>query len=532
MKKIKDLIVPSLDSVDYRSRERKKFFVSSYIETSFLEKAKQSNCYYFVGEKGTGKTALAFHFENSSPDEISAKLISISETQYVRFIKLKENGKLDYTDYSIIWRATILYLMAKLAIDKSKRWHHKINGKFKKIEEAIKKFDADHLIPELEYVIQFASSLTSEAEIGAEVPDAISASLTQTRGNSQNSSTTKIKAALLECESILKTALSGIKFSKDIVLFLDGLDTKPNEVDSSEFKKCLIGLSEAAWHLNSEYFSTIKDSIGRMRCVLLLRPDVFDSLNLHNSNCKLSDNSVIFHWHTTDERHLASDLYRASDRYFSSQNDVSIGWANYFGEPVGKSSASFKHMLKTSFHRPRDMLSAVKILIGINLELARGGSEFFSADILRSSKFTDEYSEYLLGEAKNYANYYITNAEFEEMTSFFQYLNGRTKFNFDDFREAYNKFSESHGKSIVKKFDLASTPLNFLQFWYDVNIIGYIELSEYDGSKFFHWSFRERSASKIMPKVKENCMYSVHDGVAKALNLGQRFESVEAKKRK
>lgn len=164
MKKIKELIEPSLDAIDYRAQEKKKFFSSSYLVTSFLDKGCTSNCYYFVGEKGTGKTALAFHIQNASPNNIGAKLISISETQYARFIRLKQTGKLEYTDYSIIWRATILYLMAKLVIEKKKNFLHNISGKFAEIEKAISQYDSDSQIPELEYVVEFITTLTETSE--------------------------------------------------------------------------------------------------------------------------------------------------------------------------------------------------------------------------------------------------------------------------------------------------------------------------------------------------------------------------------
>ena len=51
MKSIKDLFEPSIDAIDYNSKEKKMFFQSSYLATEFLEKACQSNCYYMIGEK-------------------------------------------------------------------------------------------------------------------------------------------------------------------------------------------------------------------------------------------------------------------------------------------------------------------------------------------------------------------------------------------------------------------------------------------------------------------------------------------------
>ncbi|WP_183002658.1 P-loop ATPase, Sll1717 family [Achromobacter sp. UMC71] len=523
MKKINELIEPSLDAIDYRAKEKKKFFLDAYVETDFLKKACNSNCYYFIGEKGTGKTALAFHMQNASPKNISSKLISISETQYARFINLKQKGQLEYTDYSIVWRATLLYLIAKLVVEKKKKWIHRINGKFSAVENAINKYDRDSQLPELEYVIEFVTTLTQTSEITGNLPEVVKAGLTENNSQTTKSSTKEIKAALQECEKILKSGLQGVKLKDDIALFIDGLDAKPNGVDFVEYQNCLTGLAEAAWHLNSEYFASAKDTNGRMRCVLLLRPDVFDSLNLHNSNCKLEDNSVIFHWHTTDDLYKESDLYKVSDKYFTSQCGSFFGWSAHFQEKRDGASASFKKLLRMSFHRPRDIFSAIKILIGLTKASTNANSAVFQTNDLTSPAFADKFSEYLLGEVKNYANYYVTNREFDIFVAFFQYLNGSTRFDYQEFCKAYNAFVSSPSNEAVKSKPIVGTPESFLQFWYDVNVIGYTEQVQDSGNDHFHWSHRERSAAKVMPKVKENCNYRVQPGIAKALNLGKKF---------
>ena len=529
MPKIDQLIEPSIDAIDYNSKEKRPFFFKTYHSTEYLEKACQGNCYYLVGEKGSGKTALAFHIQTAAPNNIRANLISISETQYKRFILLKESGKLCYTDYSIVWRATLLYLFAKFIISKNKKWHHKITGRFKAIEDAISKYDNSSHIPELEYVIEFATTLTRNSELSATVPEVVKAGISEHGTQSTKTTQTEIKSALLECEKILKIGIKDLKLENDMVLFLDGLDAKPNGIDYSEYHNCLIGLSEAAWHLNSEFFPNIKDTNGRLRAVLLLRPDVFDSLNLHNSNCKLSDNSVVFHWITTSDRYKTSDIYGMANKYFLVQNNKNNGWDYYFSEkPTG--AKAFPNFLTSSFQRPRDVFAAIKILITIYKRNQKGKESQFSRGAIQSSEFTDIFSEYLLGEVKNYSNYYLTNEDFEIYVSFFQHLNGARKFQYSDFVSAFNSFKEDIRNIEIKETKFLESPESLLQFWYDVNVIGYTETPE-DGSRdFYRWSFRERSPSKIMPKVKINCHYEIHSGISKSLNIGKKFKKVRSRK--
>jgi len=522
MKIINQLVAPSVDATDYTSPDKKVFFKESYLATSFSDKACEQNCYYFVGEKGTGKTALAFHIQNDEPRNINAKLLPISEAQYTRFINLKLAGKLSYTDYPIIWRATILYLICKLIIQKRKRWYHKLTYKFHNLEKAIMSYDKDAHIPELEYVIEFATSLSEGGKLSGNIPEALKVAFESSETNSIKTTQTSIKASLLECEKILKDSLSGLKLKKQIVLFLDGIDAKPGGIEFSEYQKCISGLADAAWSLNKDFFSCMEHSPQKPRVVLLLRPDVFDSLNLHNSNCKLTDNSVVFDWSTSKQGYKNSDLYKMSNKYFISQNTDGSGWEEYFQDVgIPNKNKSYRKLLRISYQRPRDVFSAIKILLDIHKKEGRSNTRFFSGQDIHSPEFTKVYSQYLLGEVKNYANYYISNSQFDVLISFFQLFDGNSTFTEGEFENAFNKFKIRNEKETNETPSITKDYISFLQFWYDVNVIGYKERIAEERNNFYHWSYRERNALNVMPKIKKGCVYIIHPGISKAIDIGK-----------
>jgi len=306
-----------------------------------------------------------------------------------------------------------------------------------------------------------------------------------------------------------------------MVMFLDGLDAKPSDIEFDEYKNCLIGLTEATWHLSSEFFPNIKGSKGRMRVVLLLRPDVFDTLNLPNSNCKIADNSVLFHWHTTKNAISNSNLFKLADKYFTTQTEDKFGWDHFFQNP--NACGDFQFFLTHSFQRPRDIFAAIKILLQLHREKGLLQASTFERGCFHKADFFDRYSEYLRGEVRNYANYYMTNEDFDTYVLFFQYCDGSAKFNYAEFTDFFNMFTKDSrlGDIVNKKF--LSNPETMLQFWYDVNVIGYSEEAKDGTVNFVHWSYRERSTSKIMPKVKLNSSYIIHPGVAKSLDIGKKL---------
>jgi hypothetical protein len=58
----------------------------------------------------------------------------------------------------------------------------------------------------------------------------------------------------------------------------------------------------------------------------------------------------------------------------------------------------------------------------------------------------------------------------------------------------------------------------FLQFVYELNIIGFFGMQDGRQSPYQRWCFRERSYANIRPKVSADCRYKMHLGIARALN--------------
>lgn len=520
MKKIRDLFMPSHDAIDYNNRDKKNLFLKMYNCTSHFKRLKEQNCFFIIGDKGSGKTVLALYYQLNSPDNSISKLLSISATQYKQFIALKKARKLDYTDYTSIWRATLLMLMSQLIIQKTKKWIHKLTKKFSKIENAVLQYDEEALLPQLNTAIELATKLSASENAG------VNADFFSVKANNEINTFTKenyeaIRFYINESEKKLKEGLSDIKLDNDFILFLDGLDARPADVEKKEFDDCLQGLYDALWQLDTEFFPMIRDSKGRMRICLLVRPDIFESLNVYNSNSRVSDNAVYLNWLTTEKEYKSQPLFRTMNKYFISQNgdDEYCGWDKYFSE----SDDFFSNLLKTTFIRPRDYFSALGILVKHYKDID-DGSDFFSSKSVSGDFFRREMSDYMLGEVKNYMNFYISNKDYAEYIKFFDFINGKTTFSWFEYMEFYKSFKNYIDNSNVTNKEFCETPIKLLQFFYDSNLIGFFQQPNDGSKKFVYWSYREKTLNNLCPKIKENCKYIVFEGVRKALNIGKSFK--------
>lgn len=289
------------------------------------------------------------------------------------------------------------------------------------------------------------------------------------------------------------------------------------------------GLANAVWALNNDFFSNIKDSKGRLRVVLLIRPDIFDSLGLQNSNSKIRDNSVFLDWGTTYKDHRRSSLFTVTDRMLAAQQEKELplgdAWDYYF--PFKASSVresmkvptSFITVLRHSLYRPRDILTILTILRENRVAEGKAASTSFIEADFDNPTFTRKYSDYLLGEVKDHLSFYYRAEDYELLLKFFQFLNGHSRFAYDEYLAAYSAFEAFLLRSALERPAFCDSSDSLLQFLYELNVIGYIV--DTDSVPFFGLCFRERTPSNLSPKIRTHVRYDIHYGLMKALDLGK-----------
>ncbi len=525
MKTIPDLRLGFRDAENYRRKENKELFNSIFIRTTTLDELCDAGKYFLVGEKGTGKTAYSVFMSNSEYKNTAATLRYIRETEYQKFVTMKNQKHLDLSDYVNIWKVIIYLLISQQIKDREESW---LNfWKFAKLNEVIERFYNNAFSPEIIFAIQFAE----EAKIAAELMLQYASSGSELT-TSINISESRFQTNLLYIQRKFEEALTSLKLKKNHVLFIDGIDIRPGSIEYSDYHECVKGLANAVWSINNDFFANIKDSFGRLRVVLLVRPDIFDSLGLQNQNSKIRDNSVILNWNTTYAAYRRSPLFELADKMLSYQQEenpnIGEAWDHYFpyNTPNVKSKvhlpSSFVAFLRYSLYRPRDILTMMAIQKENFVYQGRAQQNVFSYQDFEDPDFTRKYSDYLLGEVKDHLSFYHSSKDYEIFVQFFQFLKGKSQFNYEDFVSAFKSFEQFLNKNKFAIPSFCESPDIFLQFLYDLNVISYI-VDAQDGHQFFGWCYRERSPSNIAPKVRTHVRYDIHYGLMKALDLGSRF---------
>lgn len=524
MKTISELNLGFRDAENYQRRENKQLFNNIFVKNIFLDDLLSPNSFFMLGEKGTGKTAYAVFLANNYYKNCISELKYIRETDYKKFVTLKKERQLQLSDYSDIWKVILLLLLARSV--KSEELDHNPfskNRKIKALMQAIDDYYANAFSPEIIYAL----GIVENSKIAAEIISK-HLKLGGEEGFSVTFHESRFQVNLLYIQNQFEKALSDIKIKNNHLLFIDGIDIRPGSIPYKDYLECVKGLANAVWSLNNDFFPKIRDSVGRFRVILLLRPDIFNSIGLQNLTNKVRDNSVYLDWRTTYPSYRTSTIFELSDKILSAQQDdtleVGQAWDYYFPwkspstNPIREYDPPFISFLRLSYSRPRDIIAIIQIMQDEFKQKREVKNMVFSEEDLRNKDFQNKYSEYLMGGIKDQLSFYYNEEDYEMFLRFFTFLSGRYEFSYKEYIDAYNSFTEFILDNHDEIPEFVETRDKFIQFLYDTNIICYIE--DIETEPLFRWCYRERNPSDISPKVKLNQKYRIHYGLLKALNIG------------
>jgi len=344
-------------------------------------------------------------------------------------------------------------------------------------------------------------------------------------------SETKFQTNLQFIERNLLESIMTVKLRMNEFLFIDGVDIRPEGIEYKDYLNCVKGLAEAVWSLNNDQFSISNGSKGRFKIVLLLRPDIFQSIGLQNSTNKILNNSVFLDWRTKYTDYEYSDLFALSDKLlifnqnkFEIQNIKNGDLFNYYF-PWKMDSTSekrdfdtpFINFLRLCYSRPRDIVTIIQIMQTIQKN-KHPNQDVFLLDTFLSSEFKKAFSDYLMGSIKDQLAFYYTEENYKMLLHFLKQFKGSADFSYEDYESKYKAFVEFVLLKASELPEFIEDKDVFLQFLYECNLICYFD--EGIEEPLFRWCYRERKISDLSPAVETHKKYRFHYGLLKALNLG------------
>ena len=526
IKTVEKLNLGFSDAQNYTQRGNKQMLSEVFVKNSFLTKLLMPNIYYLIGEKGTGKTAYAAFLSNAEYEGTKGILKFIASTDYEKFHELKKRKQIDISGYSDIWKTIVLLLLAKSVTENDKVCSPFNKNKLSQLMYAIDEYYNSAFSPEIVSALKIVDNSELAAKLVCKYVEVGASS-----GDTIEFSEQRLQMNLFYICKQFSDCLGNLKLAKNLTLFIDGIDVRPTQIPYDEYLDCIKGLANACWTLNTELFANVRDSKGQFKVVLLLRPDIFNSLNLQNATNKLADNSVYLEWRTTYKDYTTSNLYKMANKLLmysqdkkEKKDDTKI-WEQYFDWQLPSSNPSerendtaFMEFLKISLSRPRDIQRILKLIQDLMTSRDCGKTETFSYEVYNSDQFQNEYSEYFLSSLKDQLSFYYSEEDYKHFRKFFEFFDS-PQFSYADYQVIYKKYADyilENAKDIPK---FVEDPKAFLQLLYDSNVIAAIE----NHGMFFHFSYREKSPTNIAPEVPyyEDIEYRFHYGLYKKARMGR-----------
>ena len=519
LKRIEELQKIKGDAYDYyvSRNEDVNLFEKIFLVDEIVDEIRKPDKYFLIGEKGSGKTAYSVYMSKATDIDCICSISLDENTLYQKFLNMKKQKALELSGIKDVW-INLLYLILAENIRKEYGDSLFSNLKYKQLSKAISTFYSDAFKPELinafEFVDNASLSINTMQEHGV-----FSSGLGGKAETSEKYVEQSYQISLMKIRDGFEKAFQNLSLRKPIILFINGIDARPGDIDNEQYFGCIVGLVNAVLEMNQ---SILREK--NIKIMLLMRPDIMYKMPVHNLNQKLRDNSVLLNWVTTYRDYVNSKLFKIADSYFSKQQDIvyQLGecWKHYFPYQVEypgydkRPDNPFVEFLRYSLYKPRDILTMLNEMVD-----ATSGEKFTHNDF---EKMLTNYSIYLKGELKDYMLIYMDESDYSNFNLFFDSFVGCRNFDYDTFVKKhmdYIKYLKELERPIPPHMQTAGEALQLL---YDSNIICYMtQQKRADGKHVnrMYWSYKERNYANMQPEVRRGGRYSFHMAYAKAFKL-------------
>lgn len=480
-----DIEIPFDEAENYFKPNNREKLNKLFYKDKNYDKLLLDTTYYLIGEKGSGKTTYCAYFCNNTVNNTRSNRYAISVDDYNKIIRMKNEGTLNYTHYLTLWKAILLTkLLASVDENEISLFHGSTLSKIRKLLEQYNftKITKDTFSP-VSFMDNIKFSESINGNIGGE-----NASCSSNSSNETTSQRT-VEKFIYEDNWIVfinKIAedLEKLRLKNNHYLFIDGIDTRPNDIPYDEYKECIYPLVRAVYELNSDILSRVKDrKKGRLQIILLTRLDIFLKAGLSNPGSKIADNSAFLDWSVFNEReYRETALYGLANKLLASgtKSEEQITWDSFFNFSINRGSNQFpayNYFVRLTTAKPRDLVKILKIT---KEQCERAGSKNPSKKIIESDMFQRAYSTYFVDVLRTALSFYYNEPNIRLLFDFIKSIR-MCKFTYSMFETAWTNFGN---KSELEK--IFNDPVSLLELLFNFNLI-----AVYENNEYYRWKYRE-----------------------------------------
>lgn len=477
--KFVDIDLPYDEAENYLQSANKEKFKQFFYKGETFDELIQETTYFIVGDKGSGKTAYSAYFcNNEIGGKIKSNIYQLSVDDYNKIIQMKSDHKLDYTHYITLWKAIILIKICSCLNSNDVSLFGK--KAFGKIEQLLKKYNFTNISRDVFSPVsfmdnsEFCKSIDFDLKGGMAKPKL---------GKTDSKQITYEKEVYYDnwvsFINEISEEIIDLHLSKTHYLFIDGIDSRPSDIDFEPYSACVYPLIRAVYEVNATIFSKIRDrKKGRLQIILLTRLDIFLQSGLSNPGSKLEDNCAYIDWNTSESNYRDSKLFTLVNKMIS-QNKQGIGWDTYFNFEINrgrKQYDSFVYFLRLTTGKPRDFVKVLRI----TQNLCKQMNVEPKSEIIEKDEFQKAYSTYFIDKIRTALSFTYKANDIEALFDFLRTI-GKYKLKKCELENSFNSFSQKE-----RLIDIFGDFYGLFKVLFDYDLLC---VEETDG--IYRWKYKE-----------------------------------------
>ncbi|NBB81197.1 MAG: hypothetical protein GVY36_17460 [Verrucomicrobia bacterium] len=441
-----------------------------------IPEARSGHKFLFLGNKGSGKSAIAEHLRllQSQESHLFVQTIYLSDFPYTDFKRIIRGDAEPESKYPTAWSWLLLITLFN-SFNKDQGAHSKKERAYHSALEALEKMDllTDQ---DLAQVARATSkrSFTVKTPVNFELE--------------YQSSVDEEGVRIPFFVDRLREIAANFKSDSDHLLVIDGLD------DILTGRKVQYD-SLAALILEVSRLNTIFQRNGApVKIILLCRTDLFERLPGTNKNKIRQDSAFHLDWYKNINKPWESDLIQLANLRAGLSNDEIDNVFSEFLPYELNDTLTQVFLIDMTRHNPRDFLQLL-----IHMQKFSGEGRLSEAEALNG--IGDYSRKYFLPEMKDELVGYFDTEEVARVFNLITHL-GKNEFTLEELNvksQSYDHFARLDLDSIVHAL-------------FECGAIGNVDVRP--NGRFYKWKFRNKNAS--LDKLGR---LVVHKGLYKALNL-------------
>jgi hypothetical protein len=362
-----------------------------------------------IGRKGTGKTAIYEYLRQASPTDLGGhRTIALSFKDYPWPIQrlYRESMESEISSYQRSWRYIIIVKALAGLIDALEA-KGKLPGDVKEAKKVLEKLFGNPNPDLLEIIKSKIFRLKSFNLPGAELDEA---SLTlggvefedvAQHEDLQRQLRANAFALLDFFEKIYRKHADQVKQ----VVIIDQLDENWLHGEIDEYSKILVNLILCAQNINHS-----KELLGRLKVVVFMRADIYETLRFNDKNKVYQDGAVEIKWDVDSLDTMITERIQQYAPASANLNFFEKSASIFEKKTVRHGATPLKHMLRRSFYRPRDLIVYLNKIRELHKPVSSGlytSKDLYAAEKNVSSSMYDELIDEWAAQDPDFESYLL-----------------------------------------------------------------------------------------------------------------------------